>query len=322
MKFWELARTANKNLLRAKLRTFLTVMAIFVGAFTLCMTNGVGDGLKSYVETQVKSVEGDRILFARKKFPQEMEEQMRSRGPVEYKETTQDDEGNTIDPNSMLVTLPQMDKLARDLPEVRSITPAFPIRAEYVTIEGGKKYQIGLGMLSEGIEQKLEAGKMFDGSDQIILAIHLARAFDENVGNLVGKQVTIAYKAGTEGEMRERKLKISGIATKGMIANLNSFVDAGTARSLYAEQFSEAPNYNVFQNFTVQLERSDEELLASTKERLDKLGFSGLFVAGGKRRFFPDDNRQRPRREDRPHLVVIAGHVVEGRESHHNGDAE
>jgi len=286
MKFWELAKTANKNLLRAKLRTFLTVMAIFVGAFTLCMTNGVGDGLKSYVETQVKSVEGDRILFARKKFPQEMEEQMRSRGPVEYKETTRDDEGNTIDPNSMLVTLPQIDRMARDLPEVRSITPAFPIRAEYVTLEGGKKYQIGLGMLSEGIEQKLEAGKMFDGSDQIILAIHLARAFDENVGNLVGKQVTLAYKAGKESELRTKKLKVAGIATKGMIANLNSFVDSATARSLYAEQFSEAPNYNLFQSFTVQLERSDEELLASTKDRLDKLGFSAMTISDIEKRTY------------------------------------
>jgi len=286
MKFWELAKTANKNLLRAKLRTFLTVMAIFVGAFTLCMTNGVGDGLKSYVETQVKSVEGDRILFVRKKFPQEMEEQMRSRGPVEYKETTRDDEGNTIDPNSMLVTLPQIDRMARDLPEVRSITPAFPIRAEYVTLEGGKKYQIGLGMLSEGIEQKLEAGKMFDGSDQIILAIHLARAFDENVGNLVGKQVTLAYKAGKESELRTKKLKVAGIATKGMIANLNSFVDSATARSLYAEQFSEAPNYNLFQSFTVQLERSDEELLASTKDRLDKLGFSAMTISDIEKRTY------------------------------------
>ncbi len=286
MKLWDLARTANRNLLRAKLRTFLTVMAIFVGAFTLCMTNGVGDGLKSYVETQVKQIEGDRILFVRKKFPREMEEQINSRGPVEYKETSTDEEGNTIDPNTILVNLAQMEKLGKGMKGVKSITPAYPIRAEYVTIEGGKKYQIGLGMLSQGIEQKLEAGKMFDGTDQIILPIHLARAFDENVGNLVGKTATVAYKAGKEGELHTRRLKISGVATKGLIANLNSFVDAETARSLYEEQFADTPNFNLFQSFTVQLENSDEELIESTKQQLDKLGFNAMTISDVEKRTY------------------------------------
>ena len=49
MKTWDLIRTANRNLFRNKLRTCLTVLAIFVGSFTLTMTNGVGDGMRDYV---------------------------------------------------------------------------------------------------------------------------------------------------------------------------------------------------------------------------------------------------------------------------------
>jgi putative ABC transport system permease protein len=286
MKLWELARTANRNLLRAKLRTFLTVMAIFVGAFTLCMTNGIGDGLKDYVEKQVKSVEGDRILFVRKKFPRELEEQMNSKGPVEYKEQTQDEEGNTIDPNTVLVTLDQLESLEKQFPEMRSITPAFPIRPEYITMAGGKKYQIGLGMLSEGVEQKLEAGAMFDGTNQVILPIQTARAFDNNVANLVGRNVTLAYKMGKDGEMKERQLKIAGIATKGMIANTNGFVDAATAKAIYTEQMSEAPNFNMFQNFTVQMKTQDEEVLKSTKDRLDKMGFVAMSISDIEKRTY------------------------------------
>lgn len=286
MKMWDLARTANRNLFRAKLRTFLTVMAIFVGAFTLCMTNGVGDGLRNYVEKQVKTFEGERILFVRKKFPQEMEEQVNNRGPVEYKETTKDGQGNEIDPNTILVSLEQLDRLEDELPGVRSITPAFPMNAEYITVDGGKKYQVGLGMLSEGIEQKLETGKMFDGTSQIILPIHLARAFDEKVGNLIGRQATLAYRAGSGRELKTRGLEIVGVATKGMISNINAFVDAQTARSIYAEQMSEAPNFNYFQNFTVQLESGDETLVASTKDRLDKMGFSAMGIADIEKRTY------------------------------------
>ena len=109
MKILNLAKTANKNLLRAKLRTFLTVMAIFVGSFTLCLTNGIGDGLRDYVERQVKTVEGNRILFVRKKLPQELEERAKSNAPIEYKTATEDDELNGIDPNSMMISLDQLD---------------------------------------------------------------------------------------------------------------------------------------------------------------------------------------------------------------------
>ena len=68
MRFRDLLRIANRNLLRNKTRTLLTIMAIFVGSFTLIMTNGLGDGLKDYVERQVKNIEGNNILFVRKKF--------------------------------------------------------------------------------------------------------------------------------------------------------------------------------------------------------------------------------------------------------------
>ena len=57
MNIWELLKLANRNLFRNKLRTFLTVAAIFIGSFTLTMTNGIGDGLRSYVESQVKNIE-------------------------------------------------------------------------------------------------------------------------------------------------------------------------------------------------------------------------------------------------------------------------
>jgi len=286
MKMWNLARTANKNLLRAKLRTFLTVMAIFVAAFTLSLTNGIGDGLRDYVERQVKTIEGSRILFVRKKLPQELEEKAKSNAPTEYKDATEDDELNGIDPNSLMVSLDQLGKLEKKLEGVKSITPAYNMRGEYITIPGKKKYRVSLGMLSDGIVQKLEAGKMFDGTHEIILPIDLARAFDENVGNLVGKKAILAYKAGQDGNLKTVAMKITGVATKGMMANLNAFVDAATAKEIYLEQMSGAPGFNLFQNFTVQLDRTDDELVESTKKKLDDLGFVAYTISDVQKRTY------------------------------------
>ena len=74
MNFWTLVRIANRNLFRNKLRTFLTVAAIFVGSFTLTMTNGIGDGMRIYVENQVKNFESDSVIIVSRKIADEDED--------------------------------------------------------------------------------------------------------------------------------------------------------------------------------------------------------------------------------------------------------
>src|SRR5690625_8029108 len=56
MRSFDVARTALGNSLRSKLRTFLTVIAIVVGAFTLTLTSGLGAGIKNYVGQIVDGV--------------------------------------------------------------------------------------------------------------------------------------------------------------------------------------------------------------------------------------------------------------------------
>ena len=286
MKIWDLIRIANRNLLRSKLRTFLTVMAIFVGSFTLTMTNGIGDGLRDYVETQVKNFEGESLLFVRKKFPREDEINAKVGEPQEYKETVEDDEGNRIDPNTLIVSLNQMEALSKDIPGVKSVTPAYPIAAEYITLDEEKKYKVSLGMLSEGFKQKLEAGAMFDGINQIILPLNLSQTLDENVENLIGKTATLAYKTEGTEELTFLKLKIAGVATKGMFANMNSFVDVNTAKQIYTAQRGKSQSFNQFRSFTFLLNSSDEKIIASVKSSLEEKGFAASSIADVKKRTY------------------------------------
>lgn len=286
MKLTDLLKIANRNLFRSKLRTFLTVMAIFVGAFTLTLTNGLGDGLRHYIENQVKNIEGNSVLFARKKFPVEENEDKKPDAPREYKESTQDTEGNVIDPNSFNVSLVQMESIAKEIPEIKSVTPRYAIGGEYITLDGNKKYQVGLGTLSEGITQKTEAGKTIDGANQIMLPLSLAKTFNENISQLVGKTATIAYKTGQSGEIKTVPLKIVGVSTKGFMANFNSFVDTQTARKIYDEQQSQSPDYNKFSNFTLQLNSADEANISVVKKKLDEKGFSAESFADARKRTY------------------------------------
>lgn len=285
MKFWDLIKIANRNLTRSKLRTFLTVMAVFIGSITLVMTNGLGDGLRNYIENQVKNIEGNNVLFVRKKFDSETDKPKGSK-TLEYKETSRDEAGNMIDPNSVTVSVGQMESIGREFPEVKTVTPFYRTDGEYITLDGAKKYQLELGMLSEGVVQKTEAGKTIDGYGQILLPLSLAREIDQNIDNLIGKTATIAYKVGQNGELKTMSLIVVGVATKGFTANVNSFVDPRTAQTIYEDQNRQSNNFNQFQNFTLQLNTTDEKQIAELKKKLDAKGFTAETVADQKKRTY------------------------------------
>src|SRR5215475_5023324 len=63
MKLLDLLRTANRYLSRSKLRTFLTISAIFVGAFTLTLTTALGAGIQQYLDRQLGNVNAPGIFY-------------------------------------------------------------------------------------------------------------------------------------------------------------------------------------------------------------------------------------------------------------------
>jgi ABC-type antimicrobial peptide transport system permease subunit len=63
VKLLDLVRTANRNLSRSKLRTFLTISAIFVGAFTLTLTTALGAGAQQYLDRQLGNVTAPGVFY-------------------------------------------------------------------------------------------------------------------------------------------------------------------------------------------------------------------------------------------------------------------
>jgi putative ABC transport system permease protein len=284
MKLWDMLRTANRNLFRNKLRTFLTVIAIFVGSFTLTLTNGLGDGLRTYVENQVKNIDGANVVFVEKKIEAPAEEASTD-GPAEYKEQKAEDGSTALDPNSFTITVPQMEAALKDADGVKSITPAYQIMGEYISLDGEKKYSAELAMLSEGMTQKTEAGKTISGPEQIVIPLGLARALDPNIEALVGKTAILAYK-DADKVLKTLKLQIVGVATKGFMANTNSFVDAQTAHLIYSDQQRGQEEAGKFFRFTIQMASADEKAMVELKQKLNEKGFEGTTMADRRKRTY------------------------------------
>lgn len=282
MKTWDLVKTANRNLFRNKLRTFLTVLAIVVGAFTLTMTNGVGDGMRDYVESQVKNIEGDRAIIVRKKVDRP-QGGARAGTPQEYKESNGEEELE-FDPNTILMTQPQIDAAVRGLEGIKSITPRYNFKAEYISVNGSKKYKADLASLSEGITAKTDAGTGLNGDGQIVIPSGLAKTLDPNIAGLIGKTAAVGYKL-PDGSMRTLDLKVVGVATKGFMTNYSSFVDTATARKLHDDQ-KNASVPDQFIAFTVQMETNDASKIDAVKKALSEKGFEADTIADNEKRTY------------------------------------
>ncbi|MEE1622386.1 ABC transporter permease [Zafaria sp. J156] len=58
----DLLASAVQNSFRSKLRTGLTVVAIFIGAFTLTITSAIGAGISSYIDSQLGAIGAEGVL--------------------------------------------------------------------------------------------------------------------------------------------------------------------------------------------------------------------------------------------------------------------
>jgi len=284
MKFWDLLKIANRNLFRNKLRTSLTVAAIFVGSFTLTMTNGIGDGLRTYTENQVKNLEGDTVMFVEKKV-EPRDEAPRAGAPREYKdESAAAPPTIDTDPTARFATLEQMQNVVREIDDIQSVTPRYDLRVDYVTLDGIKKYYADASMMSQGLKQKTEVGETINGNSQILIPLGLARELDANIENLIGKSINLSYKTFDKAQ-KSISLRIVGVATKGFMTVTSSFVDASTAAMIYEDQ-RDASKAARFYNFTLQLKTNDEKKAEAVKKKLEEKGFTATTIADRQKRTY------------------------------------
>lgn len=62
MRMLDVIYDANANLLRNKLRSFLTILAIFIGSFSIISTSAIQAGVNDFIDSQVDSYGGEGYL--------------------------------------------------------------------------------------------------------------------------------------------------------------------------------------------------------------------------------------------------------------------
>ncbi len=163
MRFGSLIGQSAKNAFRSKSRTALTVIAIFIGAFTLTITSGIGTGVNRYIDSSIASIGADDTLTITKlaETAAEVDE-----GPQEYNPDQLETESSQPRPGvNTVVVEPLTSQDFTDLAAIDNVLrvePLKPISVLYIQGESETPYVVQVGALVEGMQLTLAAGDQLD----------------------------------------------------------------------------------------------------------------------------------------------------------------
>lgn len=284
MKTWDLIGTAIANTFRSRARTTLTVLAIFVGAFTLTLTSGLGTGINRYIDDTVAGIGASDVITVTK--TADIAADPTDTGPREYDPDSAEAGDGPAASSVALMTDADIDAIG----EVDGILEAEPVKSvqlDYVQHDDGTQYVASLGGLVAGQTVQLTAGAEPD-DDSSDLQATIPVSYVEPLGfadadAAVGQALTVAV---TDGAFTQQTVEVEvvGVAEEALAATSGSGLVANQALEdeLYQLQSAGLPADQV-DRWTQATAWFDEDLTAEQidqlKERLVDAGFSGTTTA-------------------------------------------
>ncbi len=282
MKAIDIIKTAIGNSFRSRLRTTLTVIAIFIGAFTLTITNGLGAGINNYIDSQVASIGAPDVMNVTK--PVEATDASSGPKPYEASDPSQVSSG-TGRPGASVLALTDADlDSIRAIKGITSVEPLVAVSPDYIEYGDAGKFQLSVSPLSAGVRIELAAGALFDNATsdaQIILPTTYidTLGFSSN-DDAVGKTVTI----GITNALREQTTVVAtvvGVQEPTLFGASPSLNDALTT-ALYDAQNVGIPAGSTSQYGSATAKfatNSTDAQVAQIKDDLVAAGYSGTTVA-------------------------------------------
>ncbi len=239
MQLFETLRTANHNLFRNKVRTFLTILAIFVGSFTIILNVAINAGVNAFIDEQTASLGGDDFIMLLSDTTKNMMNESSmgaSSGPTEYVE---DKEANMTEAltDEDIEKLKQIEGINAD-----SFYSPIPLNGEgyYASGKTDKKYTINNMMILPpgNFKIPIAVGGLPDDSKntcQITLPPDYAQALGyANDEDIIGQTITVAIKNDVLETWTKINAEVVGVEANGIVS---SSMGAIISRALYDQLF-------------------------------------------------------------------------------------
>jgi putative ABC transport system permease protein len=284
MKFVDIVKTAIANSFRSKLRTGLTVIAIFIGAFTLTITSGIGTGVTSYIDTQVTAIGAADVLTISKAADSTSSA---TEGPAAYdaSKATTVSLGNGSRPGSTIQALTAKDITAIGKTSgILNVDPSVRVTPDYIQYNDNGKFEIIVNATATLTTADLAAGAQLDNSsttDQVLLpTTYLKNLGFANASAAIQKTVSIGITdyAGVQQEVKATVVGVQNETILGVGAGLNQHL----TDALHTIEVTGAPvgASDSYATATAHFSPSSTQAqITAIKEDLARQGYSSQTVA-------------------------------------------
>jgi putative ABC transport system permease protein len=207
MKRIDIMRRAGRNLQQAKGRTFLTSLAIAVGAFTLTLSLAAGQGAREYADNLLKNNIDPQALFIVK------DKAITSAGAGDGIREYTDDLSSTTAGSGASVAVKMLTKdditKLQARTDIKEVVPIYSLSSRYVAFQGiDKKYAVSLNYYDSSILSDVAAGSLPKlgeqiGSNEILVPEDYLETLGVTAEQLVGKTVVVTVPQVTATPTQE-----------------------------------------------------------------------------------------------------------------------
>lgn len=277
MGFFETVISANHNLLRNKVRTFLTILAIFVGSFTIILNAAINAGVNNFIDDQISTAGGEDYLVIMKGDASAMMGGMGSSEIQEYHEDSQLEYMNKDD----ITKIKAIEGITGDVTERGSGATVDYIKSA----KNDKRFRIsGAGSVPSGnFNIPVTAGEIPAADvkeDLIALETGYPQALGyDNDEDIIGETVILGVKDPVTGKFTEFKTKVSGVQAAGVVAFNGNFVTSQLEDKLdgvYSKYYTDAQRetYAALQTSYDTEKYTESEI----KQKLKDAGYTAVTV--------------------------------------------
>lgn len=292
MNLAEIVRTAVGNTFRSRLRTTLTVLAIFVGAFTLTLTNGIGTGIRNYINDQTSSLGGDDLITVMKaSLSDEGGFGPASEGPTAY---DPDKAMLSRGPGFTFEALTDADIVTiTGVPGILEAEPLLIVVPDYIRYDDGTAYELPVNPAPPELSVDLVAGQYFAARDTFAGAaegsvageLYLPVSFVEPLGftspaAAVGAEVAIGASDAFGGK-HEVLARVAGVQQASLFGD-SALLSHDLRRALFSAQTTGLPAAvtGVYQSATARFAAgASTAQIEAIKQALTEEGLTGVTMA-------------------------------------------
>jgi len=273
MRVIDIASTANANLRRSKLRTFLTLLAIAIGTFTLALSLGLGQGLRNYISSQLGEYKDVNLYQVTKDGANDFSGSFGNGDPREY------------DPNKASAATSIADSLLSEAdiatikatPGVASVQLPYMLSFEYATAPNGTKYQAPNSVYIPQMPTRIVNGTTLQpGNDvgQVLISRKYIPLVGASTGEeAVGKQLSITYKTQA-GETVTELFTVKGVFEPTLVDSPIFINETDASRIAASQALLGKPVF-----YFLYASKTDNVTSAEFKANLKKAKFSAQSLA-------------------------------------------